>query len=182
MCDENEKAGFQRVRFFKGLVLTEDDFNAEQEYHISKRRYFNQCMYGSKIVCGLKVEIIRSGILIQKGLCLDCCGREIFLPAGDKISIPEKDGIYYLVLMYKEIGIDPVPIPGSPGDNIQMEYRRIKETYEIMWQTDNPYENHEFKDWAWKACGKPHPVSIAKIVKRRNSATLVEHNGLTQEQ
>ncbi len=178
MCDENEKAGFQRVRFFQGLVLTEDDFNAEQDYHISKRRIFNQCMYGSKIVCGLKVEIIRSGILIQKGLCLDCCGREIFLPEGDKISIPDKDGYYYLVLLYKEIGIDSVPIPGSPDENIQMEYRRIKETYEIMWQTDYPYENHEFKDGAWKACGESHPVAIAKAIKRRDSVSLIEFTRL----
>lgn len=174
MGDDNDKTGFQRVRFFQGQVLTQDDLNAEQEYHLSKRRFFNQCMYGSKIVCGLDVELIRNRVLIQKGLCLDCCGREIFLPAGDKISIPEKEGIYYLVLLYKEIGIDPVPI----GDDGQMEYQRIKETYDIMWQADNPYAHHEFKDGAWKACGESHPVAIANVVKSGHSVTFIEFTRL----
>lgn len=181
MCDDNSDRGFVRNRYFEGLILTAKDLRDEQEYHISKSRFFHRCMYGSRIVCGLEVELIRYQILIQKGLCLDCCGREIYLPTQNKISLPEKDDIYYLVLSYKEIGINPVtplPLPSSTHD---MEYRQIEETYEIMWQTNDPFLGHEFKDGAWKACGHSHPVALAKIAKKRDSITLIEHHRLNNE-
>ena len=175
MCDDNDRRGFRRNRYFTGRLLTAKDFQDEQDYHISKRRYFNRCMYGSTIVCGLEVELGRQHqVRVQKGLCLDCCGREIFLPNDEIISVPKKDGIYFLVLLYKEIDINPMPIPDSPCNDPSIEYLQIEETYEMMWQTDNPYVNHEFKDGAWKACGESHPVAIAKAIKRCNAVTLIE--------
>ena len=178
MCDDNSDRGFVRNRFFEGQILTAEDLRDEQEYYISKRRFFHRCMYGSKIICGLEVELIRHQILIQKGLCLDCCGREICILTQDNILLPKKDGIYYLAVSYKEVGINPVPMPESLNPPQGMEYRQIKETYEITWQTDDPFLNHEYKDGAWKACGNSHPVSIAKILKRRESVTLIEYNRL----
>lgn len=138
-------------------------------------------MYGSKIVCGLDVELIRYHILVQKGLCLDCCGCEIYLPLQEKIEIPEKDGIYYLVLLYKEIGVNPAPTYVPPSRESETEYQQIEETYEIMWQTDNPYVNHEFIEGSWKACGEPHPLAIASIINRRGAVTLIEYNRLHDE-
>jgi hypothetical protein len=181
MCDGNGERGFRRNNYFMGKLLTERDFQDEQQYHISKRRFFNRCMYGSRIVCGLDVELIRHQVLIEKGLCLDCCGREIFFPVRDKISLPEMDGIYYLVLLYKEIGINPIPRPDSRGSDSDTVFQHIKETYELMWQADNPFTNHEFMGDAWKACGESHPVAIAKIVKRQHYVTLIEYARINEE-
>ena len=68
---------FQRPHFFHGMLLTEQDFQAEQDYHINKLRMHNRCLHGGRVACGLDVKLRRNLVYIDPGLALDCCGREI---------------------------------------------------------------------------------------------------------
>jgi hypothetical protein len=181
VCD-NFKKGLVRNNYFHGKLLTADDLKTEQEYFISKRRLFNKCMYGCRIVCGCEVDLKRNNIFINKGLCLDCCGREIFIPDKVQGPLPRAEGINFLVLFYKEIPIEPIPIvkdPALPNENT--EHSRILESYELSWQTENPLLGHEIKDGGWQACGDSHPVPIAAIFKQRNSIKLIDYKRMEKE-
>lgn len=46
---------FERNRYYVGKLLTSADFQAEQAYFNNKRRFLNQMMFGSGIICGLSV-------------------------------------------------------------------------------------------------------------------------------
>ena len=43
------------IRYYVGKLLTSADFQAEQTYNDHKRRFLNEMMFGSGIVCGLGV-------------------------------------------------------------------------------------------------------------------------------
>ena len=62
---------FRRNRFFAGRLLTAEDYEAEQAYHIGKRRLLNRCMYGCRIVSGLEINLSSEEIVIQEGLALE---------------------------------------------------------------------------------------------------------------
>ena len=51
----SELIPFNRNRYYKGKMLTSADFEAEQLYMNNKRRFLNNVMYGSGIVCGFGV-------------------------------------------------------------------------------------------------------------------------------
>jgi hypothetical protein len=47
----------ERVRFFDGQLLTAADFEAEQKYHLEKRRLHNRMLHGFGVVDGLRVSV-----------------------------------------------------------------------------------------------------------------------------
>ena len=76
----------ERLNYFTGQFLTERDFKAEQNYLRGKQLQHNRYLHGWGAVCGLKLKqhpdpACRDRILIlEPGLALDCCGREIVVP------------------------------------------------------------------------------------------------------
>ncbi|HEX8851885.1 MAG TPA: hypothetical protein VF754_00280, partial [Pyrinomonadaceae bacterium] len=82
-CLECELPAAKRLNYFTGQFLTESDFRAEQDYHIGKHRQHNRYLHGRGTVCGLKVmqhpnpDCRDRFVLIEPGLALDCCGREV---------------------------------------------------------------------------------------------------------
>ena len=73
----------KRTSYFDGKLLVARDFIAEQAYHIGKRQMLNQGLHGMGTVCGLKViehpaiDCRRDHMVLEPGLALDCCGREL---------------------------------------------------------------------------------------------------------
>lgn len=73
----------ERLNYFTGQFLAERDLRAEQEYHIAKHRQHNRYLHGHGTVCGLKVAQHPNPacrdrfVVLEPGLALDCCGREI---------------------------------------------------------------------------------------------------------
>ncbi len=63
----------KRLRYFDGLILKEDEFNLEQDYHIRMRRLHNLNMHGWGIVRGLDLELTSQNnmIRITPGLAMD---------------------------------------------------------------------------------------------------------------
>src|SRR5688572_6764111 len=82
----------RRNVYFDGKLLLARDFEDEQVYHIAKQQLLNATLHGTGTACGLKVvehpaEDCRARFaLLQPGLALDCCGREIIVPK--KVAIP----------------------------------------------------------------------------------------------
>jgi hypothetical protein len=70
----------ERVRFFFGQLLTANDFETEQTYHIIMRRLHNRLLHGAGIVEGLRVSADddQSGavVVLSPGFALDGLGRD----------------------------------------------------------------------------------------------------------
>ena len=78
--ESNQLLPFERNRYYVGKLLTSADFQAEQTYNSHKRRFLNEMMFGSGIVCGLGVYSLDDlSIMVDSGVAMDGCGREIAL-------------------------------------------------------------------------------------------------------
>ena len=115
-----------RNRYFSGELLDADDFTAEQEYHVGKRRLLNRTAVGVGVLCGLEVAATPDGELkVEPGVALDHYGREIVVGSPQKVdprrltddaglAIPaEGSRQMTLYLCYAESGSGAEPAPGS---------------------------------------------------------------------
>lgn len=69
-----------RQNYYYGQLLKEDDFLAEQEYHIRARQRHNRTMHGTGIVSGLEVDASGdSAVAIAPGFAVADDGREIIV-------------------------------------------------------------------------------------------------------
>lgn len=70
-----------RNNYFYGKLLDVFHLEMEQEYFNSKRWLLNRLVTGPGVVCGLRVELTDDGksVVIQPGLAIDRCGREIIV-------------------------------------------------------------------------------------------------------
>lgn len=84
---------FRRTSYYTGKLLTARDFSEEQRYHIDKHRLHNMTLHGWGVVCGLKVKphphcpTLR--IVVEAGLAIDDCGREIRLLEDVDLLLPQ---------------------------------------------------------------------------------------------
>ena len=149
VCEYND---FTRLRYFHGMLLDENDFKAEQNYHNAKRRFLNRMLHGSGVVCGLELKGDKGGpsIEITEGLALDCSGNEIWVPKNKTIDLglllppkdkekdskcvevdPKKPNTYYIGIRYEEKPSNPVSVylPSGGCDERTCESSRFKEGY-----------------------------------------------------
>src|SRR3954454_7118807 len=84
-CVECGTPPLERLNYFDGQFLVGRDFVDEQRYLLGKHREHVRRLHGTGTVCGLKViehpeAACRDRfVIIEKGLALDCCGREIHI-------------------------------------------------------------------------------------------------------
>ena len=84
---------FERNRYYAGKALTSTDFYAEQLYMNNKRRFMNNVMFGSGIVCGLNVlNLDDMTIMIESGAAIDETGREIVIESSIVKKITTLEG------------------------------------------------------------------------------------------
>jgi len=103
--------GYVRPRFFSGMLLTEDDLQAVDDYSVAKRRLTNRHLFGSGVVCGLEVDCdpCRPGWLtVGSGYALDCCGNDIVVGCPEEI-----DALVLLDELRRRSGLDC----GEPCDD-----------------------------------------------------------------
>jgi hypothetical protein len=149
-CGECEISTHERLHYFTGQFLTERDLRAEQEYQIGKHRQHNRYLHGYGTVCGLKVvqhpnkDCRDRFAIIQPGLALDCCGREIWVrepiyvdivkALAPQIEDPTATGKNLLIsLCYAECKTEYVPALYSECgcDTSGYEANRIFESFEV---------------------------------------------------
>jgi hypothetical protein len=164
VCDYNE---YQRLRYFHGMLLDDKDFQAEQAYHIRKRRFLNRMLHGWGVVCGLELRGKKGdrSIDVTSGMALDCCGNEIWVPHNKPIDLasllpgkakgknegeciedePGKPNSYYIGVRYYERPSSPVSVylPSGSCEERTCENSRVKEGYCIELVPCNEKANPE---------------------------------------
>ena len=172
-ADQNQD-GFTRPRYFTGQMLTANDFQQEQEYHNGKRRLLNRCLFGARVACGLGILFEKGTLIVNPGLALDCAGNEIYLPGPFSGPLPDKDGLYFLQLLYTETESAPVPDLYSETEASGTAFSRIVEGFELVWSAEDSMADHPWANGAWKTCGETHPLTIARVVVRSGGVELDE--------
>lgn len=131
---------FERNRYYAGKMLTSSDFLAEQTYFNNKRRFINNLMYGSGIVCGCGVFSLDDlSILVESGVAIDELGREIVIESSvvKKLSAVEgfdalKTNEVSLCLQYVEEPVHSVYAINQTSSDKEYEYNRISEGFKLF--------------------------------------------------
>src|SRR6266700_3449203 len=104
----------QRPNYYRGQLLLEDDFLAEQNYHVDARRHHNLHLHGwgvEGVVRGLTVSRDSdTSLTINPGVAIDASGNEIFLERTPHVSLAEfgPNELLNVSLSYE-------PVTGSEG-------------------------------------------------------------------
>lgn len=138
--NNNSLLPFERNRYYAGKMLTSSDFAAEQEYMNNKRRFLNNLMYGSGIVCGCGVYSLDDlSLFVESGFAIDSLGREIIIENSVVKKLSAIEGFEQidsneltLCLRYKEENVHPVYSVNRQKSDSEYEYNRIKEGYELF--------------------------------------------------
>jgi DNA-binding beta-propeller fold protein YncE len=170
-CNDCDLETTERLNYFTGQFLTERDFRAEQEYQIGKHRQHNRYLHGYGTVCGLKIvqhpnpDCQDRFVILEPGLALDCCGREIVVKekvyidlvklfAAQNIDLnsisPEERNHLLFSLCYEECKTEFVPALYSECgcDEFGCDANRIVEGFGINLQLlkDLPKPLHQEPD------------------------------------
>lgn len=137
---ENNQLPFERNRYYVGKLLTSADFQAEQTYGSHKRRFLNEMMFGSGIICGLSVYSLDDlSIMVDSGAAVDGLGREIAVerPAVRKLSAVEgfetlESDRALLCLRYEEENVHPVYTVQGQESGESYECNRIREGWQLF--------------------------------------------------
>lgn len=68
-----------RLRYFNGQFLQDQDFTAEQEYHLDRLRRHNRLLHTPGIADGLTVTVSGTSARVSPGTAIDRHGRQIVL-------------------------------------------------------------------------------------------------------
>ncbi len=114
----------KRVRYFNGLIMQEEDFILEQDYHIKLQRLHNRHLHGAGIVFGLEVELIDAeNVRVTPGMALDestdgpdDVSREIYLTGEEEVNLGLHPAgtEYYIWISYTEAP-DPMDVYPAKG-------------------------------------------------------------------
>lgn len=136
----NQLLPFERNRYYVGKLLTSADFQAEQTYGSHKRRFLNEMMFGSGIVCGLGVFSLDDvTVMVDSGVAVDGCGNEIAVPAPVVRKLSAVEGFeklstdhVTLCLRYSEENVHPVYTVRGQENGENYECNRVREGWEIF--------------------------------------------------
>lgn len=145
---------FKRLNYYHGMLLTEEDFQAEQEYFREKMKLHNR-LHGYGVVwgLGLKVKCVEIAgepikkIFIEPGLAFDCAGNEIvvchshLVPLDEKIHVlwqeckaPDPNTKLLIAIRYCECASDPGTQYASQcsDDQLLPQMSRTREGYSVQ--------------------------------------------------
>ena len=96
-CTDHSCESGLKNNYFEGKRLTPDMFRVEQRYLVERRRLLNRAIHGWGVVYGYGITSAKAGLMIQPGLALDECGREL-LQVGelslklDQVIVVDRNG------------------------------------------------------------------------------------------
>ena len=141
----------ERVRFFDGQLLTAAEFEAEQRYHLEKRRLHNRMLHGFGVVDGLGVSVADGTVIVSPGFALDRRGNEIIVAGPVRIDLNVCTGdVYFVTIQYTETATDPVP-----NTNGGVEFSRVTENFALGIATEDPDESADTQQ-----------LSLARLVRQ----------------
>lgn len=162
----NSKESIKRVRFFEGQVITAEDLAAEQEYFLKKLRRHNRNLHGAGVVAGLEVTIQGDLIVVSPGYALDCVGDELLVESPVELHWPVDQKSCYLILRYVERTRDRVPV--SFGEQEKFEDSRIEEGFELIFTTEETWQEQKEEGNCWTPQGKRHGLPLAKLIFKKD--------------
>lgn len=138
--ENNQLIPFERNRYYVGKMLTSMDFKAEQNYFNNKRRFINNIIFGSGIVCGMSIfNLDDLSIMVESGVAVDGYGREVVI---DKAVVKKMSAIngfeeletnkVSLCVKYMENPVSPVYAVNKLDNAESYEYNRISESYDLF--------------------------------------------------
>ncbi|WP_136591240.1 hypothetical protein [Salinigranum halophilum] len=140
---------FERNRYFHGKLMTARDMRTEQQYHAGRMHTHSRYVTGVGIVCGLDVDVEAatddSGsptAVVDPGVAVDGCGRQIVVEAQERIDIPAGTaggGQVSVYIAHATCKTESVPVTGSEdacGD--ECEYNRLRQTYRVTFESTPP--------------------------------------------
>jgi hypothetical protein len=139
----------ERINYSAGMLLDATDLQAEQAYFLDKARAHNR-LHGWGTVCGLRVEPTRppsTTVLVQPGVALDCCGREIVLTQPVGLDVTEAAtgidslGTVFVVVEYGEK--ESAPIPVVAPDELDSQPGRMSEAPQLGVTRERPEEHRD---------------------------------------
>ncbi|NTU80841.1 MAG: hypothetical protein HGA45_15925, partial [Chloroflexales bacterium] len=138
---ETRDATPARVNYFYGQFLQEEDFLAEQAYHIGQQRRLAQILRRPGIIRGLQVEVLDKDtgqVRVNPGLAVDGLGQLIVLNPSKGLDLRDADGIHVLTISFGLEGTSQTTT-GNEG------YSRMREQPSIAWYPDGqapPNDTH----------------------------------------
>ena len=142
---------FERNNYYYGMLLSVENFNAEQKYLNDKRRLINRLVHGSGVVSGMNVVAIdEQTISLESGLAFDSTGREIVVanPVTKKLSMINGydsamssgcNAYVYLCIEYNENEKGQM-LDISSGNN-DKAHDRVREGYELYLTSAEPEDD-----------------------------------------
>ena len=127
----------KRLKYFNHQFLREQDFAAEQAYHVAMRRLHNRSLHGWGVVEGLEVRKKSDReISIEPGIAVDGQGREIVLSNAvvRDLSSFDHDSQTYITIGYDETSEDGDRYASGGID----DYTRVTESVEISERRHEP--------------------------------------------
>ena len=89
-----------RLNYFNGEFLKEEDFKAEQKYHLEMRRRHNQYLHSPGIAYGLKVTAGTNSVTVDPGMAVDSQGQEIIVESQQNVRVDSAPAV--IVVSYSE--------------------------------------------------------------------------------
>ncbi len=131
----------KRVNPFRGLIIDPDTWATAHGYHLEAARLHRLLCHRAGIVVGLEVrstEPPSGAVLIEPGVGVDSAGQMIVLAQRQTYSVQADSGLIYLILQYREVPTDRVPVAGSAEGSPT----RILEGLRIQERKEPPAEPH----------------------------------------
>lgn len=172
----------KRNRFFSGKHLTAEDLQLEQEYFREKLKLHNRYLHGFGVVSGLDVSNCSRDVVISPGLAIDCEGNEIVVPEPLEQVLPSSDLVSTLFLSISYIEVETDPVRGVVPNCSEIEKSRIEESAAAVFGIGNANQGHRHFKGRWRACGKSHGLTIARLrfrsgewrIDRRHHTPLIK--------
>ncbi|MEE4216421.1 MAG: hypothetical protein V2I48_02330 [Xanthomonadales bacterium] len=117
----------QRPHYYRGQLLLEDDFLAEQNYHVNARLRHNLHLHGWGVVHGLTISReTGNAVKIAPGFAVDALGREILVTEYQHLSVADfgPNELLTIGLTYQEAAGSPENGAARP-QNLQDFYALV---------------------------------------------------------
>lgn len=126
----------KRVNYPAGMVLTQDDFLAEQQYFRDRLNLHNCYLHGHGIVAGLDVSLSNNVLKVSAGYAIDPQGNDVILPVDQLGPFPATGASAYLVLHWAERETDLLPSLNSNDEGESMMASRMEEYGMLEYETN----------------------------------------------
>lgn len=92
----------KRVNYFQGMMLVDDDFRDDQNYHRQMLGNHNIALHTWGVVRGLEVSVIAGKLDVKEGMAIDAEGKQIWWKGGDPTPTGTAGDGGYVVIEWSE--------------------------------------------------------------------------------